>query len=307
MPPPGSTNLKPEILRPRSGSELLTCYFAETVWQRVAGREVMQRLSLLPDYGIVHCHLEALLRPFFAHLSSLAGPPSLVDFVMLAEPGLLFECFKPLVLDTPNTEEAASLLHYELLLLLRVNGLVQCANWQAEPSAKCQKPSLPVVPWLLFRSAKLTDSKLYSVLTASEVVRRIAEDASLPPWILADLSSKDCERYVTRFRTAIQLVKLKRASRFNSAGGVTSPVAVEDPGVAIMYPEATKLLGRHILDSEEVKRIFDLAPEIGLLKFLANRHGFALTRKTDSPLMWYLKTFLPSQTGKTDQHNSVKS
>jgi hypothetical protein len=266
----------------------------------------MSRACILPEYGIVHCHLESLLQPFLAHLSSLPRDPKLLDFVMTNDGGLLFQCFNRVVLGAPKTEEVANLLHFELLKVLRKTGIEQSPDWQTEPPAKRQNPAYPIVPWLLFRSAELTDSKIGLLLTPSGVARLIATDASLPPWLLDQISPKDCERHVKRLRAALRMVKEERENRFRTAGGMTSPVAVEHPEVAIMYPEATRRLGPHILEPDKVRRIFSRAREIALLRFLAERHGLQLIEKKDRPIKLNLNAIIHSLGAAKKQQNSVK-
>ncbi|RBP38582.1 hypothetical protein DES53_111100 [Roseimicrobium gellanilyticum] len=248
------------VIRPRSSRELVTCFIAERMWQEPGVTDTFETIlpPLLSEYGIVHAQIVQTLEGYFAKLGDNAA---ISDFAEFPTSGRVD--FKETILGSDQPAEAFNSI---LRRHLSFCGILQPDDW---PEQKGPLPTLPVIPWLLFRGAVFSDKRLLNSTTSAELARALATERSLPKWIREKIVPQNCERYVRRLKDALVLVRKGRLSRFNEAGGNASEMASALPELAIMYPKSLQTLGATLLDLDKLKSVLEWIPNAAYKKHMA--------------------------------------
>lgn len=236
------------VFWPESPKELIVSYLAERVWNEPSIIDALGNILItFKEYGIVHQYVSVTIKPL---LKSLGTKPSVAKFILFpnSEPF----CPEDTIL---GSQLSAKALNSILRKHLKNLGILQDYDWR-EPQGK--RPTLPIVPWLLYLSAKNPGDA--QRITASALSQILAADKGLPPLLRKRFKPADCDRHVQHFREACAMVRQGRQKRLMEAGGLTSKIVVSRPKLAIMYPKSLLALGPKLLSIEELQAVLRLIP-----------------------------------------------
>lgn len=251
---------------PTSPKDLVISYFAERVWNEPAIINALGNiLNTFKEYGIVHLHVGQTLKPL---LTGLGKKPSVTKFVVFPQSEPL--CPRDTILGSKlNAKALNSLLQKHL----KSSGILQNHGWSETSVSKLK---LPILPWLLYLSAKNPEAVLR--ITSSNLSRILAVDTGFPSWLRKRFKPADCDRHVRRFRNAYAMIRQGRQKRFLEAGGLGSEIAGRHPELAIMYPKSLVALGPRLLNLKESQAVLDLIP-FEIIKRQYEKSGFVLEMK----------------------------